>query len=96
MVFKFANVIINCSYEQHLLPILCQRFFTLYMARVPLTVDEAQFTAVYGVSDKFFDYNSPLFKKMKRFLSEAEQHDKQLSLEEEDEIKKQFLANRSR
>lgn len=91
-----ANVIINCSYAQPLLPILCQRFFTLYLTRVRLSLDEARFSEVHGVSDKFYEYNVPLFKKLKKFLVEAEKHDKDLSLKEEDEIKVQFFTARAK
>lgn len=61
-----------------------------------MTPDEARFSEVYGVSDKFFEYNMPLFKKLKKFLVEAEKHDKNRSLKEEDEIKSQFFANRAK
>lgn len=96
VIFKFANLIINCSHNQPLLPIFCQRFFTLYLTRARLTPDEARFTEVYGVSDKFFEHNVPLFKKLKKFLMEAEKNDREMSLIEEDEIHKQFLSARAR
>lgn len=96
MIFKLANVIINCSYDQPLLPILCQRFFTLYLTRVRLSTDEARFSDIHGVSDKFYEYNVPLFKKLKKFLTEAERNDKELSLKEEDELKVQFFSARAK
>lgn len=96
VIFKLANLIINCSYNTPLLPIFCQRFFTLYLTRVRMTADEARDTEVYGVSDKFFEHNVPLFKKLKKFLIDAEKTDTEMSLIEEDEIQKQFLTERAK
>lgn len=61
-----------------------------------MTADEAQFAEIFGVSDRFYDYNVPLFKKLKKFLAGAEQHDKEHSVKEEDEMLKQFFDARAR
>lgn len=78
------------------MPILCQKFFHLYLTRITFTADEIRFNDVHGVADKFYDHNIPLMKKLKGFLIEAVKYDKDESLKLEDEILSQFHVSRSR
>lgn len=97
VIYKFANLISTMEPTNALFPLMCQKFFKLYLARVPLHYDEERFTHTYGVSDKFYEYNVSLMKKIKSKISSAEKHyqdeaDKATS----DEGYKYFLLNCSR
>lgn len=72
---------------------MCQRFFTLYLARVSLTPDEERYAETYGVADKFFEWNVPLMKKLKKFLIASETYFNQESLKAEDNLRTQFLSS---
>lgn len=43
VLYKYANVISNMDYQHHLYPIMCQKFFTLYLTRIPYNEDERRF-----------------------------------------------------
>ncbi|XP_017477815.1 PREDICTED: ectopic P granules protein 5 homolog isoform X2 [Rhagoletis zephyria] len=72
VIYKYANVIASMDISQPIFPILCQKFFELYLSRVPLECDEYSFGGVYGVSDKFYDFNAPLMKKVSANLKAAD------------------------
>ncbi|XP_067619599.1 ectopic P granules protein 5 homolog isoform X2 [Eurosta solidaginis] len=71
VIYKYASVISNIDISHPVFPILCQKFFELYLSRVPLEYDEYSFGGVYGVSNKFYDFNVPLMKKISTNLKAA-------------------------
>lgn len=73
-----------CPAEHYLLPLFCQRFFELYLARVKLTDDEARYSATNGVADRFYEHNVTLMKRLKKFFSTVEAHYKAESLRTKD------------
>ncbi|XP_053947288.1 ectopic P granules protein 5 homolog isoform X1 [Anastrepha ludens] len=72
VIYKYANVIAGMDISHPVFPIICQKFFELYLSRVPLECDEYSFGGVYGVSDKFYDFNVPLMKKVSTNLKAAD------------------------
>lgn len=96
VIYKLANLILTCSYDQPLLPIFCQKFFYLYLTRIRFHADEEQYTDAYGVSDKFYEHNVALMKKLKRFWIEAEKNDRDLASKASDEHESQFYSSRAR
>lgn len=80
ILYKYATLITTCSQNSALLPILCQRFFELYLYRIPLSVDEERFTEIYGVADKFYESDIPLMKRVKKSLQDAAHLYKEKSL----------------
>lgn len=98
MIFKLINLIMACSPDNHLLPIICQRFFHLYLARVPMAQDESRFASAFGVADKLYEHNIGLMKRLKRFFAHVESELKNVSLtsSEDDEAVVAFNASASR
>jgi ectopic P granules protein 5 len=90
-VFKWGQFIVNTPVNHQLFPLVCQQFFMLYLARVPLSSNEERFYDSYGVADKFYEYNIGLMKKIKRQLTDAEGYYKELSVKEEDSFKSHIL-----
>lgn len=74
VMYKYANLISTMESTNPLFPLMCQKFFKFYLARVPLYYDEERFTHTYGVSDKFYEYNVSLMKKIKSKISSTEKH----------------------
>ncbi|XP_011192881.2 ectopic P granules protein 5 homolog isoform X1 [Zeugodacus cucurbitae] len=72
VIYKYANLIAGMDISHPVFPIVCQKFFELYLSRVPLECDEYSFGGVYGVSDKFYEYNVPLMKKISTNLKAAD------------------------
>lgn len=72
VVYKYANLVANMDINHALFPIVNQKFFELYLSRVPLNYDEHSFQQVNGVSDKIYEFNVPLMKKIKTQLKAAE------------------------
>lgn len=72
VVYKYANLIATMDINHALFPIINQKFFELYLARIPIHYDEHSFQQVYGVSDKFYDFNVTLIEKIKTQLKAAE------------------------
>lgn len=96
VIYKVANLILNCVYDEPVLPVLCQLFFHLYLTRIRYTSDEMRFNDLYGVADKFYEHNVPLMKKLKRYLVDAVKYDHDRSMQATDELQAQFLSARSR
>lgn len=96
VLYKLANLIIGFSYQEELLPIFCQYFFRLYLTRVQFTVDEARFTEVYGVADKFYDHNISLMKKLKKFFIDGAKFEKERSVKSENEHLSDIYSARAR
>lgn len=96
VIYKLANLILNFPYHEELLPIFCQNFFHLYLTRIRFTTDEARFSDVYGVADKFYEHNIPLMKKLKNFFNDAAKFEKERSIKSEDERLSDFYSARSR
>lgn len=94
VLYKLINVIIVCPYEHHLLPILCQKFFYLYLARIPLNDDELNTSYIYGVADKFYESNMTLMKKLKNYFIECSNYYKKEILKETDHEFVQILNAR--
>lgn len=84
VLYKLANLIVTCSFDHPILPILCQRFFLLYLARVQMSYEDARFSDVFGVSDKFYEQNVTLMMKMKRFFNDVSKHEQLLAQEADD------------
>lgn len=72
VLYKYANLIANMDINHALFPIINQKFFELYLSRIPIHYDEHSFQQVFGVSDKFYDFNIPIMKKVKTQLKAAE------------------------
>lgn len=69
---------------------MCQKFFHLYLARIPITCEEERFADKYGVSDCFHDANVPLMKKLKKYFADTEKYYNETSLKESDTDLSQF------
>lgn len=78
-----------------MLPILCQRFFQLYLARIPCTPDEQRFVDTFGVADKFYEANVTLMKKLKKYFAAVEQYFHDESLRDNDAVRSHFLSKSS-
>ncbi|XP_059219883.1 ectopic P granules protein 5 homolog isoform X1 [Stomoxys calcitrans] len=72
VVYKYANLVANMDINHALFPIVNQKFFELFLARIPSNFDEHSFQQINGVSDKIYEYNVPLMKKIKTQLKAAE------------------------
>lgn len=72
VVYKYANIVANMDINHALFPIVNQKFFELYLCRVQTNFDEHSFQQVNGVSDKFYEFNVPLMKKIKTQIKAAE------------------------
>lgn len=46
VLFKLASLIISSSVEHLLFPVICQQFFMLYLARIPIAADDQRFYEV--------------------------------------------------
>lgn len=84
VVYKLANLIVTCSFDHPLLPILCQRFFLLYLVRVQMSYEDVRYSDVFGVADKFYEQNVSLMTKLKRFFGDAVRHEQTLAQQAED------------
>lgn len=96
VVYKLAYLLLMTPIEHELLPIIAQSFFTLYLARIPLSLDEERHFITYGVADKFYEGNIGIMKKLKRILIKAENYYKSESLKETDEIISQIFSRRTK
>lgn len=97
MVFyKLANLILALPPHEELLPIFCQQFFHLYLARIRFTADEERFTDTYGVADKLYDTNIGLMKKLKKFFIDCANFEKDRSMKSDDQNVSDFYMARSR
>lgn len=96
VLFKYINLLLVSPIDHHMLPIVAQRFFQLYLARVPLVADEQRHASVFGVADKFYEHNVSLMKRLKRLFSQAETDRKATALKCEDEAMAGFHTSCSR
>lgn len=96
VIYKIANLILTCAYDESALPILCQKFFNLYLARVPLSADEQRFADIHGVADKFYECNISLMKKLKRFFVDGMKFERELAEKSEENIEKELHSARSK
>lgn len=78
------------------MPIFCQQFFLLYLARIRFTADEERFTDIFGVADKLYDTNIALMKRLKKFLIDCAKFEKDRSMKSEDQNVSDFYMARSR
>lgn len=74
VLYKYANLLANMDVKHALFPIINQKFFELYLSRIPIHYDDHSFQQVYGVSDKFYEYNVTVMKKIKSQLKAAESY----------------------
>jgi hypothetical protein len=74
VLYKLATLISNCDIDESLFSILCQQFFTIYLSRIPYSMDEQRFAMVFGVADRFYEGNVALMKKLKKKLLDAENY----------------------
>lgn len=72
VIYKYANLIASMDINHALFPIINKKFFELFLSRFPAHYDEHNFQNVYGVSDKFYDFNIAIMKKIKTQLKAAE------------------------
>lgn len=84
VMYKLASVIPTCNVDNPLFPIMCQQFFTLYLARIPIAPDDQRFYEVFGVADKFYEANITQIKKIKKKLQDAVDYHSEKSLNESD------------
>nr|NP_650752.2 ectopic P-granules autophagy protein 5, isoform C [Drosophila melanogaster]Q9VE34.2 RecName: Full=Ectopic P granules protein 5 homolog [Drosophila melanogaster]AAF55595.2 ectopic P-granules autophagy protein 5, isoform C [Drosophila melanogaster] len=74
VIFKYAQLLASMESTHALFPIVCQKFFELYLWRVPTENESLNFSHNFGVSDKFYEYNVPLMKSIKSQLKSAESY----------------------
>ncbi|XP_063706197.1 ectopic P granules protein 5 homolog [Culicoides brevitarsis] len=84
VIFKLANLIVASPITHLLFPVLCQQFFALYLARIPIAADDQRFYEVFGVADRFYAVNTALMKKIKKKLQDASDYHKELSVGEQE------------
>lgn len=72
VIYKYASLISTIGVQHPALPLLVQQFFVLFLGRVPMHPDEERFQYSYGVSDKLYEFNVSLMKKIKNNLKTAE------------------------
>uniref|UniRef100_B3P3B0 GG16333 n=1 Tax=Drosophila erecta TaxID=7220 RepID=B3P3B0_DROER len=74
VIFKYAQLLASMDSTHALFPIVCQKFFELYLWRVPTENESLNFSHNFGVSDKFYEYNVPLMKSIKSQLKSADSY----------------------
>ncbi|XP_017037889.1 ectopic P granules protein 5 homolog [Drosophila kikkawai] len=72
VIFKYAQLLASMDSNHALFPIVCQKFFELYLWRVPTENESLNFSHNFGVADKFYEHNVPLMKSIKSQLKSAE------------------------
>ncbi|XP_017104957.2 ectopic P granules protein 5 homolog [Drosophila bipectinata] len=72
VIYKHAQLLASMESNHALFPIVCQKFFELYLWRVPTENESLNFSQNFGVSDKFYEHNVPLMKSIKSQLKSAE------------------------
>lgn len=85
-VYKIAKLIMKIHPKHYLFPVICQQFFSLYMARVPGEISEDDF----GVQDKFYDSDISMMKKLKIIFTDSRKLHYDLSKRLMNEGKAQF------
>nr|XP_023017259.1 ectopic P granules protein 5 homolog [Leptinotarsa decemlineata] len=91
-IYRWAQLALDTALDHPLLPLLWQKFFSLYLARIPISSDVEKCC----VGEKFFDgyINFAFLKRIKRRLQESvEYFESKLDSKEEDdqqEDRKQF------
>ncbi|XP_016985100.2 ectopic P granules protein 5 homolog [Drosophila rhopaloa] len=74
VIFKYAQLLASMESNHALFPIVCQKFFELYLWRVPTENESLNFSHNFGVSDRFYEHNVPLMKSIKSQLKSAESY----------------------
>jgi len=74
VIYKYAQLLASMDSNHALFPIVCQKFFELYLWRVPTENESLNFSHNFGVSDKFYEHNVPLMKSIKSQLKSAESY----------------------
>lgn len=82
VMFKLATLIVASPVDHLLFPVICQQFFTLYLARIPIPTDDQRFYEVFGVADRFYDANTAQMKKIKKKLQDAVEYHTENSVKE--------------
>lgn len=72
VIYKYAQLLSSMDVTHALFPIFCQKFFELYLWRVPAECDAQQLNQNYGVAEKFYEHNVTLMKSIKTQLKSAE------------------------
>lgn len=72
VIYKYAQLLANMDIRHALFPIVCQKFFELYLWRLPEEYASQNMNVNYGVAEKFYEHNVPLMKSIKTQLKSAE------------------------
>ncbi|XP_034112376.2 ectopic P granules protein 5 homolog [Drosophila albomicans] len=72
VIYKYAQLLSTMDTTHALFPIVCQKFFELYLWRVPVECDVRITNENMGVAEKFYEHNVPLMKTIKTQLKTAE------------------------
>nr|CAD7586275.1 unnamed protein product [Timema genevievae] len=92
-IYRWAQQALDTPLDHPLLPLLWQKFFTLFLARIPST------TGVQdrgGVGDKFFEgmLNLSFHKKLKKRLQDATEHFRSKSTETNEQPESQEVQEK--
>ncbi|XP_034484557.1 ectopic P granules protein 5 homolog [Drosophila innubila] len=72
VIYKYAQLLATMDTTHALFPIVCQKFFELYLWRVPVECDVRNIDQNLGVAEKFYEQNVTLMKTIKTQLKSAE------------------------
>ncbi|EDV91356.1 GH17394 [Drosophila grimshawi] len=72
VIYKYAQLLAGMDTTHALFPIVCQKFFELYLWRLPTDDDGPNINQNFGVAQKFYDGNVTLMKSIKAQLKSAE------------------------
>ncbi|XP_064550516.1 ectopic P granules protein 5 homolog [Drosophila montana] len=72
VIYKYAQLLASMDIRHALFPIVCQKFFELYLWRVPAECDAQNLNLNFGVAEKFYEHNVTLMKSIKTQLKSAE------------------------
>lgn len=82
VMLKLATLIVASPVDHLLFPVICQQFFALFLARIPIPADDQRFYEVFGVADRFYDANTAQMKKIKKKLQDAVEYHTENSVKE--------------
>jgi len=71
VIYKYAQLLATMDTTHALFPIVCQKFFELYLWRVPVECDVRNIDQNMGVAEKFYEHNVTLMKTIKTQLKFA-------------------------
>ncbi|ALC46612.1 CG14299 [Drosophila busckii] len=72
VIYKYAQLLSVMDITHALFPIVCQKFFELYLWRVPIDGAQSNFSQSQGVANKFYEHNVSLMKTIKSQMKSAE------------------------